>query len=316
MAIAIIAEYNPFHNGHIYQLNYVKQHFPNDEIIIILTGNYTQRGEIAVANFETRKEFALKYGASKVIELPFQFATQAAHIFAEGAIKLIYENKINKLIFGSESDNIDNLYFLANLIKDNEDNYNKLLKGFLKQGFSFPNAAASALESLSGQKITLPNDILGFEYVKQIVFHNYPIQAFCLKRTIDFHSENTTENFASASLLRKMITDRQDISKFSPMKFNKKPFELQDLYPVFQKVVNETPAEKLKQIKMISEGMENLFKKHIDAKSLAEFINRTNSKRYTTSRIKRAVLYVTLEVYDFESEDFKIRQQKYLERKQ
>ncbi|MBY7705733.1 nucleotidyltransferase family protein, partial [Vibrio harveyi] len=87
MSIAIIAEYNPFHNGHIYQLNYVKKHFPNEKIVVILSGKYTQRGELAVADFETRKQFALKFGADEVIKLPFKYATQAAHIFAQGAIE-------------------------------------------------------------------------------------------------------------------------------------------------------------------------------------------------------------------------------------
>ncbi|WP_434336838.1 nucleotidyltransferase [Mesomycoplasma conjunctivae] len=300
MAIAIIAEYNPFHNGHIYQINYVKKHFPNDKIYVILSGNFVQRGEPAVASFEQRKQIALAYGVDEVIRLPFKYATQAAHIFAKGAIEIIAKHNIDKLIFGSESNNIENLYFLANIIKNNLEEYNYNIKKNLKQGLSFPNSAAKSLSDLTGQAITLPNDILGFEYIKQIVFNNYNIQAFSIKRTVNFHSLEANNNFASATLLRQMIYKNIDISQFSPMKIETKPLQIQDLYPQFQKVVINTPVDKLKQIHLVSEGMENLFKKHIDAPTFEEFINRTNSKRYTTSRIKRVMLYVLLEIYNID----------------
>ncbi|MGZ9413824.1 nucleotidyltransferase [Mycoplasma sp. 480] len=295
MAIAIIAEYNPFHNGHKYQLEYVKKNFPSDKIYIILSGKYVQRGEMAVASFEKRKEQALKYGADFVVELPFEYATQAAHIFANGALKIINDLKIDKLIFGSESNNVDNLYKIAETIYYNEEIYNKLVKKYLKEGFSFPNSSAKALQTLTGEEIRLPNDILGLEYVKSIVFNNYPIQAFCMQRTVDFHSETTFNEFASASLIRKMIFEKQDISKYTPMKFDKIPDRIENYYSKFQDIVRNTPAEILKLNPMISEGMENLFKKHIEEKTYDEFVNKCNSRRYTSSRIKRVMLYILLE---------------------
>ncbi|MXR08206.1 hypothetical protein DR103_03080 [Mycoplasma hyorhinis] len=296
MSIAIIAEYNPFHNGHIYQLNYVKKHFPNEKIVVILSGKYTQRGELAVADFETRKQFALKFGADEVIKLPFKYATQAAHIFAQGAIEIVAENKIDKLIFGSESNNIDQMYFLATTIKDNFEKYNQLIKMFLKQGNSFPNASALALKELTGSLITLPNDILGFEYVKAIVFNNYSIKAHCLKRTINFHSETPEDHFASASYLRKLIYKNENISQYSPMKFISTPDRIENHYPQFQKIVREKSSEELAQFHLVSEGIQNLFKKHINAPDFDSFINRVNSKRYTSSRIKRIMLYILLQI--------------------
>ncbi|MBG0731095.1 nucleotidyltransferase [Mycoplasma sp. 'Moose RK'] len=296
MSIAIIAEYNPFHNGHIFQLNYVKKHFPGEKIYIILSGNFTQRGDFSLADFETKAKLALKYGANFVIRLPFEFSTQAAHIFAAGAVKLVFEHKIDKLIFGSESNDIENMYFLANLWKNNLALYNSELKKALKSGLSFPTASAIALEKISGQKVVLPNDILGFEYVKQIVFHDYPIRAYSLQRTIGFNSLIPTKNYASASFLRQLVYQNKSIQKFSPMKFVQPVCRLEDFYPEFQKIVQETPAKELAKIWLISEGMENLFKKHINAPSLASFISATNSKRYTTSRIRRAILYTLLKV--------------------
>ncbi|MBN3534562.1 nucleotidyltransferase [Mycoplasma procyoni] len=295
MAIAVIAEYNPFHNGHKYQLEYIKKHFPNDKVYIILSGKYVQRGELAVASFEQRKQMALQHGADEVIELPFEYATQAAHIFAKGAIDIIAKHNIDKLLFGSESDDVESLVKIAETIYYNEEIYNKLLKGFLKQGFSFPNASAKALGELTGAEITMPNDILGLEYIKAIVFNNYNIKPYTIKRTVGFHSEQTNENFASASLIRKMIFAGEDVSKYTPMKFETLPDRIENYYKDFQEIVRNTPAEELAKNPMISEGMENLFKKNIDIETYEEFVNKTNSKRYTSSRIKRVMLWVLLQ---------------------
>ncbi len=294
MAIGIIAEYNPFHNGHIYQLEYAKKTWPNEEIIIIMSGKYVQRGEIAIASFEERSKMAIKYGATKVVELPFKYATQAAHIFAAGAVDVAAKNGVTTLLFGSESDDVNNLLFITETINNNIKEYKRLLKLKLKMGLSFPKSAAEALSEIAGQSITLPNDILGLEYVKAIINNGYKIKPHSIKRTVEFHSDESNGKFASASLIRQMVKKGEDVSMYTPMKF-KKDFEtIEDHYSKFQEIVKETPADELAKSQMISEGMENLFKKHIDAKTYDEFVNRTNSKRYTSSRIKRVMLYILL----------------------
>lgn len=296
MAIGIIAEYNPFHNGHKYQLEQARALFPNEDIIVVMSGKYVQRGELAVASFEARKKEALKYGASDVIELPFEYATQAAHIFAEGAVKTAFAHGVTKLFFGSESNDPQHLMVIAETIKKRENEYNKILKENLKKGFSFPLSAAAALSNLIGRPITLPNDILGLEYCKAIVKHELPIEVFTVKRTVGFHSEVPNSDFASASYIRNLIYKGEDISKYTPMKIETPVDRIENYYPEFQKIVRETSAEELSKIHLISEGMENLFKKHIDATTYEEFVNRTNSRRYTSSRIKRVMLYVLLRI--------------------
>ncbi|NQZ29098.1 MAG: nucleotidyltransferase [Mycoplasmatales bacterium] len=296
MTIAIIAEYNPFHNGHIFQLKYAKKTWPNAKIIIIMSGKYVQRGELAVASFEERASIAKEYGADDVYELPFEFATQAAHIFARGAVLTAVEHNANILLFGSESNNVDNLLLIAKTIKENKSIYNKTLKKYLKQGFSFPKSAAEALSELSGQNITLPNDILGLEYIKTIVEEDLSIKPHSIKRTVDFHSNETNNEFASASFIRNEIMLGNDISQWTPMKFKNIPERIEDHYKEFQKIVNESTPEEIAECPLISEGMENLFKKHIDAETYEEFVDRTNSRRYTSSRIKRVMLYVLLQI--------------------
>lgn len=297
LRIGIIAEYNPFHNGHIYQINEIKKRWPQSQIIVILSGKYVQRGELAIAPFEVRKNIALQNNVDEVYELPFEFATQAAHIFAQGAIKELSKHNIDYLVFGSETNDIDNFYLVAKTIKDNNDLYYQKIKKAMKTGISFPKANQIVLEELIGKSFTLPNDILGLEYVKAIVNNNYPIKAFCIKRTNDFHSMIPSNNIASATYIRKLIFDNNlEYKQFTPMIFDKVPDRIENYYSNFQDIVKNTPNEELKKIKLISEGMENLFKKHIDAPSYDEFVNRVNSKRYTSSRIKRAMLYVLLNI--------------------
>lgn len=297
LRIGIIAEYNPFHNGHIHQINEIKKRWPQSQIIVILSGKYVQRGELAIAPFEVRKNIALQNNVDEVYELPFEFATQAAHIFAQGAIKELSKHNIDYLVFGSETNDIDNFYLVAKTIKDNNDLYYQKIKKAMKTGISFPKANQIVLEELIGKSFTLPNDILGLEYVKAIVNNNYPIKAFCIKRTNDFHSMIPSNNIASATYIRKLIFDNNlEYKQFTPMIFDKVPDRIENYYSNFQDIVKNTPNEELKKIKLISEGMENLFKKHIDASSYDEFVSRVNSKRYTSSRIKRAMLYILLNI--------------------
>ncbi|MCU4117005.1 nucleotidyltransferase [Mycoplasma zalophi] len=292
MSVAIIAEYNPFHNGHIYQLKQAKKIFKDQKIYIILTDNYTQRGDFNVLDFEYRKELALKYGANEVIKLDYNYSAQAAHIFAKGAIELIHKHKIDNVFFGSETEDISVFVEAANAIKNNIDQYNKNVKKWLKQGFSFVRSSSESLKELIGQEFKLPNDILGFEYVKEIVFNDYKITPHCIKRTIPFHSDFTKEEFASASYIRELIFENKDFSQFSPVIINKMPDRLKNHYKEIQEIIKNTPVEILKEIKMVSEGMENLFKKHIYLDTWEEFIEACTSRRYTNSRIQRTLLQI------------------------
>ncbi|MGL5357797.1 MAG: nucleotidyltransferase [Metamycoplasmataceae bacterium] len=295
MSVAIIAEFNPFHNGHIYLINQAKINFPNEDIIIILSGKYSQRGEINILSYWKRKRIVKKYGIKKVIKLPFKYATQAAHIFAKGAIDIVAKNKIDKIFFGSETGNISLFKKAAEVIINNNQDYYQKIKVMMKTGISFPKANSLVLEQFLGQNFTLPNDILGMEYVKRIEEMKYQIIPFCIKRTIPFSSEETISNFASATQLRKMIKNNEDISPFSPIEIKKYKC-IENKYPKFQKIIRNTPSEKLREIKLVSEGMENLFKKNIDLETYDEFVNKVTSKRYTSSRIKRTMLYIILKI--------------------
>ncbi|VEU74765.1 Protein of uncharacterised function (DUF795) [Mycoplasmopsis citelli] len=292
--IGIVAEYNPFHNGHIYQLQLIKQMFPNCKIFVAMSHKYSQRGDYICMSWYKRKKIAKKYGVNKFIKLKINISAQAAHIFARESVLKLAKKGINYLVFGSESGDAKNLLKIANILKNNKPEYDQLVKKYLKQkGLSFPRATNLALQDLTGSNISMPNDILGIEYVKTIVNENLPITPIAIKRTIDFHSEQTTNNFASASKIRQMVAKNEDISPFTPVKLKDiSNRQIQQTYPKFQRIIKNTPAQTLAGYKMISEGMENLFKKQINSPDYDTFIENCVSRRYTASRIKRAYLFV------------------------
>ncbi|VEU70993.1 Protein of uncharacterised function (DUF795) [Mycoplasmopsis glycophila] len=202
-------------------------------------------------------------------------------------------------MFGSETADVELFLKIAKLIKENKAEYNKLVKKYLKEkGNSFPRATNLALQELSGENISLPNDILGLEYVKTIVEENLDIKPIAIKRTVGFHAEKPNESFASATYLRKAISENQDVSKYTPVQLKKLKRKrlIENTYPKFQKIIKNSTPEQLRKYKMISEGIENLFIKNIDKPNYEEFIASCVSKRYTASRIKRTYLFVLLKI--------------------
>ncbi|RCJ02294.1 nucleotidyltransferase [Metamycoplasma hominis] len=295
MKIGIIAEFNPFHNGHIYLINKIKEIFKDPEIIVALSCDYVQRGEIACLPFEVRKNIALEYGATKVVELDFFASTQAAHIFAKKSIDLLIKEGIDYLVFGvSDTDDIKKYLNAANVIKKNFDQYNKDVRMNLKTGKSYVLSCFLSLEKLIGVE-NIPQDILGFEYTKYIVFNNLSVKPFCIKRTAPHNSLIANNNYASATMIRKMLEEGEDVSMFTPINIPKNFSKIEDKYIEFKQRVQNYSKEELANIALVSEGMENLFKKNIEiAKNYNEFVDLCTSKRYTNSRIKRVMLYVLL----------------------
>ncbi|WP_117275490.1 nucleotidyltransferase [Mycoplasmopsis edwardii] len=292
--VGVVVEYNPFHNGHIHQLNLIKQKFPNSKIIVAMSHKFSQRGEFICASWWKRKMVARKYGVNKFVKLKHNISAQAAHIFANEAVKLLNKEKIDYLVFGSETGDISIFLKIAYILKQRKTEYDQLVKKYLKTGGnSFPRASNLALNELTNEDISTPNDILGIEYVKSIVNNNFNIRPICFQRTVGFHSNETVNNFASATKIRQMIKNGEDISSYSPMKISKLK-DISSTYKKFQRFVKKTPAEKLKKYKMMDEGMENLFKKQIDKPTYEEFIEACISKRYTRNRIKRAYLSLLL----------------------
>lgn len=212
---AIIAEYNPFHNGHLYQLNETKNRLDADYIIVLMSGNFVQRGAPAICNKYLRAKMALSCGADAVFELPVQYALSSAEAFASGAVCLLSQlGTINVLSFGSESGELRPLWDYAQLLCHSYEDLEFLhqLQTYQKQGLSFPSARDKAMkEYFANETIIplLPNNILGIEYCKAIITQHSSIKPFTLKRCGEnYHSMQlpaSQNHFASASALRQSI---------------------------------------------------------------------------------------------------------------
>ena len=164
MNIGIICEYNPFHYGHLYHVNKIKEMYPDSNIILVMSGWITERGDLSLIDKFKKSEIALSYGVNLVVELPFKYI-QSADYFAKGAISILNKLNCDVIVFGSESNNVDNLINLAN-IQLNNKKYDKLVKDYLKEGINYPTAMSKALKTISGNTVDTPNDILGLSYVK------------------------------------------------------------------------------------------------------------------------------------------------------
>ena len=159
MNIGIICEYNPFHYGHLYHLNKIKEMYPNSNIILALTGWINERGDLSLIDKFKKADIALHYGVDLVVELPIKYMGSADY-FAKGSIDILNKLDCDTLIFGSESNDIETLTSLANIqLKDKK--YNKLVKKYLDLGINYPTAMSKALKDISNKTVNTPNDILG-----------------------------------------------------------------------------------------------------------------------------------------------------------
>ena len=272
MRIGIICEYNPFHNGHIYHINKIKELYPDSTIILVVDSLFTERGDISVLDRISKTEIALQNNIDLVVELPFAFATQSADIFAYGAISILNKLEVDMLIFGSESNNIDSLKEAA-LTQIEDNNYNNIVKDFLNEGSNYPTALAKALNAITGSYINRPNDLLGISYIKAIIVTNSKIKPLTIERTNDYH-DLTLSNISSASAIRKALNSKNDISTSVP-EITKKYVSFIDENILFNylkyKIISN--ISDLNKYQTTDEGIENRIKKFIyNAKSLDELI--------------------------------------------
>lgn len=290
--VGVIAEYNPFHNGHIYHLNKVKEMFPEASLILVLAGNFTQRGDVSVMNKWDKAKIALDYGFDLVIELPFNIATSSASLYAKGAIDILNKLNCDYLVFGSETNDVSLFKNLVNITKDNEK-YEKKVKYYLDKGYNYPKACSLALYDISKVIIDKPNDVLALEYVRSIINTNSKIKPVSIKRTNNYHEEEITGNITSATSIRKNLKNKEIIKNTVPNDSLKliNNISLNDYFDYIKYEIISN--DKLDEILDVDEGIENKLKKEIhNSKTVEELILNVKSKRYSYNRIKRMLLHI------------------------
>lgn len=291
--IGIIAEYNPLHTGHIYQINEIKKKYPNSIIIAIINSYFTQRGDISILTKWNKTKIALENKIDIVVELPFAYATQSSDIFAKGALTILNQLGIDTLVFGSESNNIDKLTKIAKLQIKNPE-FDKLVKQNLKQGINYPTALNKALHTLSNDEIKEPNDLLGISYIKEILLNNYQINPITIKRIGSYHDKTITTNITNATLIREKIQNKEDISKYLAQNEEKlliKNISLNNYFPYLKYKIITTKDLSIYQT--VDEGIDNRIKKVITtSNSWKELVENIKTKRYTYNKINRMLIHI------------------------
>ena len=274
----IIVEYNPFHNGHLYHLNQARQLTEPDVLIAVCTGNYNLRGDLSIIDKFEKTKAALSYGVDLVIELPYIYTTQNANVFGSKAVGLLKRFSIDALVFGSETNNLDELKKYADLEIDVTR-----LKELMHEGLSYPKAYGLLSASL------YPNDLLAVTYLKAL--KDSGITPVSIRRTNDYLSDEL-EVISSASAIRKAIREGKDISHSVPYPI-KEPVFIEDLYPYLRRLLFTMNSDDLREIFLVDEGIENMLKENaLECSSYEDFISSSISRRYTRSRLQRTCLQI------------------------
>ena len=296
-AVGVVVEYNPFHNGHLYHLNQAKKLYPNHIVIAVMSSHFTQRGHPAIINKWARTKLALSLGVDIVCELPYAFTCEHANIFAKGSVRTLANLKIDKLVFGSESNDISRLINLAKIQLDHPD-YQSIVKSLMNQGLNYATACSKALEEIEGQEINVPNDILGLAYIKEILESKLKIDPISIKRTNDYHSVELDNKIASATAVRLGLFENNDVKEFVPEETynalnNNSLHFMNDYFDLLKYKILTSSKEELANIHSVDEGLENRILKLInDSSTIDEFIKAIKTKRYTYNRINRMLIHI------------------------
>lgn len=313
--LGIIAEYNPFHNGHLYQIEEAKKQTGADYVVAVISGNFTQRGNTSLVNKWVKTDMALRSGVDIVIELPTVYSISSAENFAEGAIKILDSLKIvDTLCFGTETADFAALNNIANVLYNEPKEYVSLLNHELGKGVSYPKARESALmmylndikryaNILSGS-----NNILAIEYLKALKKLKSSMRPFSVQRKkVYYNDERIVDEFASSTAIRKLVSRGQydEIRKVVPTssymllkeEIRKGSFvldilkyEKEILYNLRKMTISE-----IAELPDVTEGLEHVIKNGANScNSILDLMDIVKSKRYTQTRIQRILLYALL----------------------
>ncbi|MCL2353708.1 MAG: nucleotidyltransferase family protein [Defluviitaleaceae bacterium] len=307
----IIAEYNPFHNGHAFHIQKAKEASGASHVIVAMSGNYVQRGEPALIDKYARTKAALLGGADVVLELPTPYAASSAEYFAAaGVYTLAQTGVVQSICFGAETEDLQLLKDIAARLVSEDEAFKEALKSNLQKGYSFPKARANAL--CQGEKseaireaIATPNNILAIEYLKAIKRYNLDIDAHIVLRKGAGHDDAVaSDNFASASFIRNQIFEGNvnAVASFIPNYSFDSLLEavnmgdinhLDNFTPFFHyALLNE---EDLTSFLGVSQAIASRLKKAASKHyEITCILNAAKCKNITMSALRRATLHIVL----------------------
>jgi predicted nucleotidyltransferase len=312
-AVGIIVEYNPFHNGHSYHVKAAKKMANADVVIAVMSGNFLQRGEPAIVSKWCRTEMALHSGVDIVFELPYLFATQKAEVFANGAVSILDASCCDSLFFGSENGDIQSFHKTIEFMEYQHEYFEEKIREYIKTGVSYPKALSMAFEQFAQSsefvQLSLPNNILGYQYMKSIKNRNSSLIPLTVKRkSSDYHDESfSSDTIASATSIRKaLFSDKQaesTIEQYIPeitrdllKKYNQRFGVLhhwENYWPYLQFRILQSGPMELKEIYEVEEGIENrLIAAALVSNCFHDFMEKVKTKRYTWTRLQRICTHI------------------------
>ncbi len=315
--LGIIAEYNPFHNGHVYHINESKKAVEAEYTVAVMSGNFVQRGDTSLIDKWSKAQMALENGIDLVIELPLIYSISSAENFAEGGIKILNSlNLVNYLSFGSELCDVNILNEFANVLYYEPKEFVSVLNHELSKGFSYPKARENALLMYLNDIrkyaniLSSPNNILAIEYLKALKKYKSPIIPVSINRhKVDYNSTQIVDGFASATAIRQIATTsdvwslRQAMPKssfdimYECLRAGKTvgslaKFEREIIYN-FRRM----SVEEIAELPDVSEGLEHAIKNAANScNTISDLIKMIKSKRYTQTRLTRVCLYSLLNI--------------------
>ncbi len=319
--VGIIAEFNPFHNGHKYLIEQAKRMTNADSVVVVCSGNYVQRGTPSVFDKFQRAEMAIQNGVDAFFELPVFYATASAELFARASVKFLTDlNCVDYLCFGCETNDISELWTVASILSDEPEAYKKYLSDYLKSGVSFPKARMNAfnkycksvnisLKHPVDSLLSQPNNILAIEYLKALKYFNSSILPFPIQRrgagydSLDLHTE-----FASATGIRKALKNKMDVTNLVPENCveiirNASAVTTEDFDTVFGYKLLVT--ENFEQYLDVSAELSNRINHYKSVfTDITSFITQIQSKNFTHSGISRALIHILLDIKKSDIESF------------
>ncbi len=315
--VGIVAEYNPFHKGHAYHIKKAKELTGSDYCIVVMSGDFTQRGVPAMMDKYSRAKMALLNGADLVLELPVRFATSSAEDFAQSAVAILEATGVvTDICFGSECGNVEKLSKIAKVLLEEPEEYKTVLKRELKNGCSYPVARNTALQGLdcwdfdSLKLLSMPNNILGIEYIKALLLTGSKINPVTIQRMgSDYNDSTLSASFSSAMAIRASIAATENLENIvsdvpeSVLEIMKN--ERNVSFPILPDDFSE-----MLHYKLLSE-VENGFTDYIDVnsdlsdrivnnvysyKNFESFCDLLKTKNMTYTRISRSLLHILLDL--------------------
>lgn len=301
MKVGVVAEFNPFHNGHQYQIDKINEMNPTIKITVV-SGNFVQRGELSILNKFEKASIAVENGYDLVVELPCYYSIQNAEVFGIFSTKILEKLGVELQVFGVENDDLKTFVKVIELQKT--ETYSLKLKELQKKGFSYTNSHQKILEELGYKNWYKSNNILAISYIKSIIENSMKLKYYPIKRkNVDYNDDKILGNIASASFIRENY-NKQDVNKLIPSNtkevLENKNIDFESIedriFELFKYMFNVKSKNEIIKVYDYNDSIYNRIQKNLVANSSKEFFRKIVSRNISKNRVKRLMLNLLLDI--------------------